>query len=146
MFPLLIRRVSNPRAFGSGSGEEVNPPVFLVFQPVSAHPLPPLSSLPPLPPLFLETSHSRESGPSCSQRLGLASSRFLLLLLLCLLRPPPSFASASVSAVYGINEERRGRRARRKPSSFLVLLLSSSLQTFKGDGPDQNSDFAVFHS
>lgn len=59
-----------------------------------------------LPLLFLETSHSRESGPSCSQSLGLASSRLLL-------------HSARVSAVYSIrSEERRagGNRTLHCPS------------------------------
>lgn len=70
---------------GGGGGEGVNPLVFLCSSLFSA-----LSLL----PLFLETSHSRESGPSCSQRLGLASSRLLLL-------------SARVSAVYDIRTEER---------------------------------------
>lgn len=59
-----------------------------------------------LPPLFLETSHSRESGPSCSQRLGVASSRFLLL-------------SAHVSAVCDIKKRREEGGRRKQNSSAL---------------------------
>lgn len=83
---------------GGGGGGGVRRKLIHSFSCVpacSAHSLPLSISL---PPLFLETSHSRESGPSCSQRLGLASSR---LLLLC----------ARVSAVYDIRREesRAGR-------------------------------------
>lgn len=87
LFPLIrhvlwwIQGLSERRR---GGGEEVavrvgvgvNPLVFFCSSLFSTFCL---SLFLSLPSLFLETSHSRESGPACSRRLGLSSSRLLLL-------------------------------------------------------------------
>lgn len=105
-----IQRLLEKREEGEGKGgqggEAVNPLVFMyssLFSIFSLPLSPPLSHL--LPPLFLETSHSCESGPSCSQKICLAS----VLLL-----------SAHVAAVYDTKElEERREGGRYEDSSSL---------------------------
>lgn len=113
----------NPRAFGIGRrwvgwvGRELIHS-FSCVPACSAHSLS-LSHSISLPPLFLETSHSRESGPSCSQRLSLASSRPLLL-------------SARVSAVYDIRRKERVEEEETEP-------FTSLSQTQEGEGERRNA-------
>lgn len=111
LFPLIrhvLRWIQGllEKGGGGGGGELIH--WFSCVPACSAHSLSPSLSLSnSLPPLFLETSHSRESGPSCSQRLGLASSCFLLL-------------AARVSAVYDI-KRRRGEEGGRKRRETCML-------------------------
>ncbi len=92
------------REEGEAGGEEVNPLVFLCSSLFSTF-SPSLSFS--LPPLFLETSHSRESGPSCSQRLGLASSRL----------PPPPLCPCLCRSRY--QKRREPSRRKQNPSSLV---------------------------